>query len=270
MPPSNAGRPRASAPETDPTLAGPGKAQAANVDQAAENAAGVDPSQGADEPGAGRTGGTFQGPTGAAGKEKGAENRTSVSADADVVRRDGPLGVKGDQAESAVVAESQRVDPPAETAASKGAPASTPRACVDSDAPLEAKRISDDVLSGPVAVDRLGADEGGQAEATLVAPAPSGLVDEAGSLSSGRQPDGLLAAAPEKRDDLKLIKGIGSVLEIKLNELGVFHFSQIADWTPQELIWVDNQLNFRGRALRDRWIEQARALVPAGRSAAEE
>ena len=56
------------------------------------------------------------------------------------------------------------------------------------------------------------------------------------------------------------------MIEAKLNELGVYHFRQIAAWREKELVWVDNYLNFRGRAVRDRWTEQAKSLADGGQT----
>jgi predicted flap endonuclease-1-like 5' DNA nuclease len=71
--------------------------------------------------------------------------------------------------------------------------------------------------------------------------------------------------APEgTADDLKLIKGVGPKLEEKLNTMGVWHFSQIAAWTPEQVAWVDDSLNFRGRIERDDWIGQAKILASGG------
>jgi predicted flap endonuclease-1-like 5' DNA nuclease len=65
-------------------------------------------------------------------------------------------------------------------------------------------------------------------------------------------------------DDLTRIKGIGPKLSTRLAELGVFHFSQIAAWTPEQLAAVDAQLgNFQGRPARDQWQSQA-GLLAAG------
>lgn len=67
-------------------------------------------------------------------------------------------------------------------------------------------------------------------------------------------------------DDLKLIYGIGPVLEKTLNKLGVWHFDQIAGWRVENIKWIDQQLeDFRGRAERDRWVEQARKLASGWR-----
>ena len=62
-------------------------------------------------------------------------------------------------------------------------------------------------------------------------------------------------------DDLKQISGVGPVLERKLNDLGVYHFWQIAGWSEDEISWVDGFLNFKGRIQRDEWISQASKLA---------
>ncbi|MCF6430104.1 NADH-quinone oxidoreductase subunit E [Leisingera sp. MMG026] len=74
------------------------------------------------------------------------------------------------------------------------------------------------------------------------------------------QPEILKEARGGLADDLKLLKGVGPKLEQTLNELGFFHFDQIADWTEAEVAWVDARLKFKGRITRDGWIEQAKRL----------
>jgi predicted flap endonuclease-1-like 5' DNA nuclease len=62
-------------------------------------------------------------------------------------------------------------------------------------------------------------------------------------------------------DDLKLIVGIGPVLERMLRNLGIGTFRQIARWTPREIAEFDARLpEFPGRIVRDQWVTQARAL----------
>lgn len=69
-----------------------------------------------------------------------------------------------------------------------------------------------------------------------------------------------------KGDDLKLIWGVGPKLEQMLQEMGVWHFDQIAAWNEPELNWVDQRLEgFHGRAERDKWIEQAKKLATGWR-----
>jgi large subunit ribosomal protein L21 len=61
-------------------------------------------------------------------------------------------------------------------------------------------------------------------------------------------------------DKLTLIKGIGPVLEKKLNATGIFRFTQIANWTSKEVEEFSGQLNFKGRIEREDWIRQAKEL----------
>ena len=72
-----------------------------------------------------------------------------------------------------------------------------------------------------------------------------------------------LLSEPEggRGDDLKQIRGVGPKLEAMLQDLGVWHFHQIASWGPDEVAWVDGRLEgFNGRIERDEWVLQARAL----------
>ncbi len=65
-------------------------------------------------------------------------------------------------------------------------------------------------------------------------------------------------------DDLKRISGVGPKLEGVLNELGFYHFDQIAAWGPSEVAWVDARLKFKGRIERDNWIDQATEFANEG------
>jgi predicted flap endonuclease-1-like 5' DNA nuclease len=64
-----------------------------------------------------------------------------------------------------------------------------------------------------------------------------------------------------KGDDLKRISGVGPRLEQTLNELGIWHFDQIAAWGDKEIAWVDHRVRFKGRIRRDDWVGQASALA---------
>ena len=82
--------------------------------------------------------------------------------------------------------------------------------------------------------------------------------------SIGTRPE-MLKKAKDKADDLKKIKGVGKKLEKQLNELGVFHFWQIANWGTEEIAWVDeNLVGFKGRVSRDDWVTQAKILAEGG------
>lgn len=65
-------------------------------------------------------------------------------------------------------------------------------------------------------------------------------------------------------DDLKLISGVGPKLEKTLNDLGFWHFSQIAKWKKADVAIVDDELSFKGRIERDEWIKQAKVLAKNG------
>ena len=72
-------------------------------------------------------------------------------------------------------------------------------------------------------------------------------------------------ARPETPDDLKRISGVGPKLEQVLNGLGIWTFDQIVSWTPQEVAWLDDYLQFKGRIERDTWQAQAKTLAQAGK-----
>jgi len=77
-----------------------------------------------------------------------------------------------------------------------------------------------------------------------------------------------IPAAVGLPDDLTQLKGIGPKLGVLLADLGVTRFDQIARWGDAEIALVDCHLGaFRGRIVRDRWVEQARLLA---RGATEE
>jgi predicted flap endonuclease-1-like 5' DNA nuclease len=66
---------------------------------------------------------------------------------------------------------------------------------------------------------------------------------------------------PGAPDDLKLIVGVGPVLERMLHQLGVTTFRQIAYWSEHDIDVFDAKLHeFPGRIRRDGWVTQARAL----------
>ena len=78
------------------------------------------------------------------------------------------------------------------------------------------------------------------------------------------QPELLSKARAGGADDLKQIKGVGPGLEKTLNELGFYHFDQIAGWRKKEVEWVDSRLKFKGRIERDDWIKQCKTLAKGG------
>lgn len=76
------------------------------------------------------------------------------------------------------------------------------------------------------------------------------------------EPEMLAAPRGGKADDLKMIKGVGPKLEALLNEVGVWHFDQIASWKAKDIAFVDEKMvGFHGRITRDEWVRQAKVLA---------
>jgi predicted flap endonuclease-1-like 5' DNA nuclease len=70
-----------------------------------------------------------------------------------------------------------------------------------------------------------------------------------------------LLASPHAPDDLKLIVGVGPVLERMLQQLGIATYRQIARWSQRDVDEFDARLHeFPGRIRRDDWVTQAREL----------
>lgn len=83
--------------------------------------------------------------------------------------------------------------------------------------------------------------------------------------NEGVRPAGLDSPRDGKADDLKQIKGVGPKMERLCNELGFWHFEQVANWSADEVAWVDANLEgFKGRVSRDEWVAQAKILAAGG------
>ncbi|ESQ77608.1 hypothetical protein ABAC402_00330 [Asticcacaulis sp. AC402] len=71
------------------------------------------------------------------------------------------------------------------------------------------------------------------------------------------EPARLKVADKGKPDPLLDIVGIGPVNEVQLHALGIYHFRQIAAWTPENIKWVSERIKFPGRIVRENWMKQA-------------
>jgi len=100
-----------------------------------------------------------------------------------------------------------------------------------------------------------------------VEPVPMPKVEGEDAIA-GKRPAGFNAARGAA-DDLKLIKGIGPQNEERLHALGIWHFSQIAAWTPENVEWVGTYLAFPGRIEREEWLAQAAALAGSATAGAD-
>jgi predicted flap endonuclease-1-like 5' DNA nuclease len=125
-------------------------------------------------------------------------------------------------------------------------------------------------------VDRL-RRETARRPATAPAPTPT-TVDMSGAALAGGAMAPTISAAPAEPlppfldaprgtpDNLTLLKGVGDRFAAKLNDIGVYHYRQIAGWSPEEVRIADSKLDtFRGRIERDQLVEQAK-LLAAGRT----
>ena len=66
-------------------------------------------------------------------------------------------------------------------------------------------------------------------------------------------------AAP---DDLLRLKGVGPKLKALLIDLGVTRYAQTAAWSDADIAAIDARLgNFKGRPVRDQWVDQAKYLA---------
>ncbi|MCB1451677.1 MAG: hypothetical protein KDJ67_16455 [Nitratireductor sp.] len=85
-----------------------------------------------------------------------------------------------------------------------------------------------------------------------------------GTANLGKKPP--LSAKPKggKGDNLTLIDGVGNAIEKKLQELGVWHFAQIAKWTADHQVWIGNEIGFPGRPERENWVGEAKILAAGG------
>jgi predicted flap endonuclease-1-like 5' DNA nuclease len=77
---------------------------------------------------------------------------------------------------------------------------------------------------------------------------------------------GDVPSSSDRADDLKRIRGIGVLIEKRLNALGITSYEQVANWTKTDIDIISSQLDFRGRIERENWIEQARILASGGQT----
>ncbi|MFN4185293.1 MAG: hypothetical protein ACK4M6_10940 [Hyphomonas sp.] len=129
----------------------------------------------------------------------------------------------------------------------------------------EAEEVYDEI--GDDAEEEEADDE--EDEAALAAQAILGRLEAHDALADAEDSVDILPARPlaldrpveGAPDDLTLIGGIGPRIQEVLNSLGIYHYDQIADWTAENIAWVDEHLNFHGRVKREGWVEQAAILV---------
>ena len=123
-------------------------------------------------------------------------------------------------------------------------------------------------LVARAAIDGIGRSQGaagvdlGEAEAPLAEALPETAIEP--EIASTTEHFELLTAPRGAPDDLAKLTGVGPQIVKKLNEHGVFHYWQLSAMTDEEAAKLDADLRFNGRIARDKWSEQARALMAAG------
>jgi predicted flap endonuclease-1-like 5' DNA nuclease len=125
--------------------------------------------------------------------------------------------------------------------------------------PAASETVAEPVSSEPVV------------EASELASEPAAAASVSSGLRSVRSEALRGAGAPlftgsGEVEDLKRIRGIGVLIEKKLNSLGITTYEQIANWTRGDIDRISDVLDFKGRIERENWIEQARILASGGQT----
>jgi predicted flap endonuclease-1-like 5' DNA nuclease len=196
----------------------------------------------------------------AAAQAEQARLAAEVAAKAEAERRDAAAKAEQDRlaAEAAAKAEAERRDAAAKAEQDRLAAEAVAKAEAehrDATEKAEQDRLVAEAeaerhaAAAQAEQDRSAAETAAEAERQATAAAAPGIRPPA------------LGAPQGAADDLKLIKGIGPNNERTLNGLGVYHFSQISDWSPDHASWIGHQMAFAGRIERESWIPQAKLLA---------
>ena len=152
---------------------------------------------------------------------------------------------------------------------------------------LYAKAIADAIIDGRGSVAHIGAAEGGdefveldesgapiqsladKPKATTKKKAKKKVAKKVAKKADEEKPakktDETPAVSEDKApDDLSRISGVGPVIVGKLNGLGITTFAQVAAFTDEDIERIDGELNFKGRIVRDNWVDQAKAFLKEG------
>ena len=159
---------------------------------------------------------------------------------------------------------------PTPEAAPAPAPESAPivAAVVAAASPIAVAEVAAAVEPPPVAVEPPASPVPSAVETPVGEPA-SGSIAPLRSVRSEALvgSDGAWGVNPSRDgDDLKRIRGIGVLIEKKLNSLGIVHFEQVANWTGADIERISQILDFKGRIERENWVEQARILATGGQT----
>ncbi len=74
--------------------------------------------------------------------------------------------------------------------------------------------------------------------------------------------DNIGTGSEDNKDDLTQINGIGSFIEKKLNNIGIYNYQQISKLSKDEIETITDLIQFfPGRIVRDNWKGQAKQLL---------
>lgn len=194
----------------------------------------------------------FEQTEGAGPSEEGTKRDEAASTEARVADETKPARPSAGRAN-----ESKAADAPAERASAGETPVKPQDQADARDAQAPAAQ------DPAVAEDKLLRTEPPQHPATVGAgdDVPEGENPEARADAAGTRPQGLDAPREDRPDDLTKIKGIGPINQRRLNDLGIWHYDQIAAWSPKEVAWVSAYLAFPGRIDRENWVGQSADLA---------
>jgi len=104
------------------------------------------------------------------------------------------------------------------------------------------------------------------AEAAVMSPPASvpqaaAEPEQAAEPEAPGRPTGIPAPRLGIKDDLTHVIGILPIIETALNNLGLYHFDQVAELSDENAGWIENHLGIAGRIGREHWREQARELA---------
>ncbi len=154
---------------------------------------------------------------------------------------------------------------PAEEAVAKVKAAHAAKQAEAADTPAEEKPAAAKPAPAKAAASKAEAEKPAPKKAAPKKAAPKKTSEQpTETAAEEKEPLVLKEARDGKPDDLKQLKGVGPKLEGVLNDLGFFHFDQVASWGAEEIAWVDTRLKFKGRIERDGWVEQAKILAEGG------
>jgi predicted flap endonuclease-1-like 5' DNA nuclease len=188
----------------------------------------------------------------------------------EIERFEGLLGRPGRIARENWIEQAQilaKLGPPPKTAEAEPAPAGGQQATPVSD-PQRPPRLMDAIRENQPRAEETTERETRTSDVTVLRSVRSEALRSEAPASGTAVPviGGIRSARSSPPDDLKRIRGIGVLIEKKLNAMGVTGYDQIANWSTADVDRVSELLDFKGRIERENWVEQARILSAGGQT----